>query len=164
MQRNGLLSNHSLCHTRGYQALSLIYFQVPPVRDIGAGLNEGRVVCESKLSSPERFGELTRRLHYLHQKNLQLLVFLSDIGAFSSKQQKKQFWHRFRDQVSGIITCTEFEFKTRRELITPARRCGQDFATGKNFSFNQYHNKQFCVFSWESYFIKAVENFFPVFE
>ena len=97
VQRNGLLSNHSLFHSRGYQALSLIYFQVPLVRDMGAELNEGRVVCESKLSSPERLGELTRRLHYLHQNHLQLLVFLSDIGAFSSKQQKKQFWHRFRD-------------------------------------------------------------------
>ena len=39
----------------------------------------------------------------------------------------------------------------------------QDFATGKNFSFNQCHNKEFCVFSQESYFIKAKENFFPVF-
>ena len=29
----------------------------------------------------------------------------------------------------------------------------QDFATGKNFSFNQCHNEEFCVFSQESYFI-----------
>ena len=36
----------------------------------------------------------------------------------------------------------------------------QDFATGKNFSLNQRHNKQFCVFPRESYFIKAIENFF----
>ena len=33
----------------------------------------------------------------------------------------------------------------------------------KNFSFNQYHNKEFCVFSQQSYYIKAIENFFPVF-
>ena len=39
----------------------------------------------------------------------------------------------------------------------------QDFVTGKNFSFNQCHNKEFCIFSWESYFIKAIKNFFPVF-
>ena len=39
----------------------------------------------------------------------------------------------------------------------------QDFVTGNNFSFNQCHNKEFCVFSQESYFIKAKENFFPVF-
>ena len=51
----------------------------------------------------------------------------------------------------------------KQELITRARRRVQDFATGKNFSFNQYHNKEFCVFSRESYFIKAIENFFPVF-
>ena len=39
----------------------------------------------------------------------------------------------------------------------------QDFATGKNFPFDQCHNKEFCVFSQESCFIKAIENFFPVF-
>lgn len=39
VQRNGLLRNHSLCHSRGYQALSLIHFQVPLVLDMGAGLN-----------------------------------------------------------------------------------------------------------------------------
>ena len=40
---------------------------------------------------------------------------------------------------------------------------GQDFATGKNFSFNQCHTKSFAFFPRESYFIKAIENFFPVF-
>ena len=40
----------------------------------------------------------------------------------------------------------------------------QDFATGKNFSFNQYKPKQrVFLFPWESYFIKETENFFPVF-
>ena len=44
-----------------------------------------------------------------------------------------------------------------------ARLCGQDFATGKNFSFNQCHTKSFAFFPWEIYFIKAIENFFLVF-
>ena len=48
-------------------------------------------------------------------------------------------------------------------MITRARLRIQDFATGKNFSFNHCHNKEFGVFSWESYFIKAIENSFPVF-
>ena len=48
-------------------------------------------------------------------------------------------------------------------MITHARLRGQDFATGKNFSFNQCHTKSFAFFSRESYFIKAIENFFPVF-
>ena len=40
----------------------------------------------------------------------------------------------------------------------------QDFATGKNFSFNQCSEKrEFCFFSLERYFIKAIENFFPLF-
>ena len=43
-----------------------------------------------------------------------------------------------------------------------ARLCVQNFATD-NFSFNQCHNKEFRVFSQESYFTKAIENFFPVF-
>ena len=52
----------------------------------------------------------------------------------------------------------------KQELITRARLRGQDFATGKNFCFNQQsHTKSFAFFSWESYFIKAIENFFPVF-
>ena len=33
----------------------------------------------------------------------------------------------------------------------------------KNFSSNQCLNKEFCVFSWENYFIKAIETFFHVF-
>ena len=48
-------------------------------------------------------------------------------------------------------------------MIMRARLRVQDFATGKNFSFNQCHNKEFYVFSQESYVIKAIENFFPVF-
>ena len=42
----------------------------------------------------------------------------------------------------------------------------QDFVdkTGtKNFSFNQSHTKSFTFFLGESYFIKAIENFFPEF-
>ena len=48
-------------------------------------------------------------------------------------------------------------------LVTRARLRGQHFATGKNFSFNQSHTKSFAFFSRESYFIKAIENSFPVF-
>ena len=39
----------------------------------------------------------------------------------------------------------------------------QDFSTDENFSFNQCHNKEFCVSSRESRFIKGIEIFFPVF-
>ena len=39
----------------------------------------------------------------------------------------------------------------------------QDFANGKNFLLISNLNKEFFVFSPESYFIKAIENFFPVF-
>ena len=39
----------------------------------------------------------------------------------------------------------------------------QDFATGKNFSFNQCPKQRVLLFSRESCFIKAIENFFPVF-
>ena len=59
----------------------------------------------------------------------------------------------------------------RAPLKTPAREampaCARtsckDFATGKNVSFNQCHNKELCAFSRESKFIKAMENFSPVF-
>ena len=40
----------------------------------------------------------------------------------------------------------------------------QNFATGKNFPFNQCSKQEsFAFFSEESYFIKATQNFFPVF-
>ena len=50
----------------------------------------------------------------------------------------------------------------KQELITRARLRGQDFATGKNFPFNQGHTECFTFFSRESYFIKAIENVFRV--
>ena len=51
-------------------------------------------------------------------------------------------------------TKTDFAYKLRV----------QDLATGKNFSFNRcFKQGSFGFFSRESYFIKAIENFFPVF-
>ena len=35
---------------------------------------------------------------------------------------------------------------TKQELITRARLRGQDFASGKNFSFNHCHTKSFAFF------------------
>ena len=40
----------------------------------------------------------------------------------------------------------EIIFCAKQELITRARLRVQDFATGKNFSSNQCHYKEFCVF------------------
>ena len=37
-------------------------------------------------------------------------------------------------------------FLAKQELITRARLRVHDFTTGENFSFNQRHNKEFCVF------------------
>ena len=34
----------------------------------------------------------------------------------------------------------------KQELIARASLRVHDFATGKNFSFNQYHKKEFCIF------------------
>ena len=63
------------------------------------------------------------------------------------------------------VFCKASFCKTR--LITRARLRGQDsaedFVTVKNFSFNQCHTKSSAFFSRESYFIKAIENFLPVF-
>ena len=49
---------------------------------------------------------------------------------------------------------------TKQELITRARLRVQDFATGKNFSFNQCHNKEFCVFSRGKWFCKSNRELF----
>ena len=42
----------------------------------------------------------------------------------------------------------------KHELITRARLCVQDFATGKNSSFNECQDKELCVFSRDCYFKK----------
>ena len=44
------------------------------------------------------------------------------------------------------IFILEGNFFAKQELITQARRRVQDFATGKNLSFNQCHNKEFRVY------------------
>ena len=83
-------------------------------------------------------------------------------------------WKIFTIKLSHLFFRLSWHFKREKsvfwkhlfaiqELITRARLRVQDFATGKNFSFNHRHNKEFCVFSQKSNFIKAIENFFPVF-
>ena len=44
------------------------------------------------------------------------------------------------------IRTLESLFFAKQELITRARLRVHDFTTGENFSFNQRHNKEFCVF------------------
>ena len=60
------------------------------------------------------------------------------------------------------VFCKASFCKTRTDYACKTS-IGQDFTTGENFSFNQCHTKSFAFFSRESYFIKAIENFFPVF-
>ena len=77
-----------------------------------------------------------------------------------------QFFFAQADSLSKKNLYFEKYLFAIQELIMRARLYVQDFATGKNFSFNQCHNKEFCVFSRDSnllIFIKAIENFFPVF-
>ena len=52
--------------------------------------------------------------------------------------------------------------KTRTDY-TYIKLRAQDFATGKSLSFNQQPKQRVFLFSRESYFIKAIENFLPVF-
>ena len=61
---------------------------------------------------------------------------------------------RILESIFFCKTKTDYAYKLRV----------QDFATGKNFSFNQCSKQEhFAFFPLESYFIKAIENFFPVF-
>ena len=74
-----------------------------------------------------------------------------------------QFFFAQADILSEKNQCFGKHLFAKQERSTRARIRGQGFATGKNFSFNLCHNKEFCVFSLESYFKKGIENFFPVF-
>ena len=51
----------------------------------------------------------------------------------------------------------------KQELITRSRLRVQDFGTGKNFCFNQYHNKEFLSFFSGKLFYKSNRKLFPVF-
>ena len=74
-----------------------------------------------------------------------------------------QFFFAYVDILSEKNPYFAKHLFAKQELITRSRLRGQDFATDKNFSFNQCHTKSFAFFSRESYCIKAIENFFPVF-
>ena len=65
--------------------------------------------------------------------------------------------NRYKEGVS-IFLHLSWHFKREKSAVCTAPFC--NFATGKNFSFNQCHTKSFAFFSRESYFIKAIENFF----
>ena len=65
--------------------------------------------------------------------------------------------NRYKEGVS-IFLRLSWHFKREKSAVCTVPFC--NFATGKNFSFNQCHTKSFAFFSRESYFIKAIENFF----
>ena len=118
------------------------------------------------------------------------MVVASRCFAFRALITQARIWKSFSDQNSTSLlylpipfagwkslqtSCVNFfslklknpylgkHLLAKQELITRERLRVQDFATGKNFCFNQCHNKEFFVFSQESYFLKVIENFFPVF-
>ena len=59
-------------------------------------------------------------------------------------------WNIFTNKLCEFWFRLSWRFKreksAKEELITRASLRVHDFATGKNFSFNQYHNKEFSVF------------------
>ena len=81
--------------------------------------------------------------------------------------------NRYKEGES-IFLCLSWHFKREKSVFCKASFCKTrthytwknswtDFVTGKNFSFNQCHTKSFAFFSLENYFIKVIENFFPVY-
>ena len=55
-------------------------------------------------------------------------------------------WHFKQEKFVFCKTRTDYPYKAHV----------QHFATGRNFSFNQCHKQQVLLYSWESYFIKAI--------
>ena len=66
-------------------------------------------------------------------------------------------WKIFTNKLSFFFFRLSWHFKwenpyfekhpfAKQELIMRGRLRVQDFVTGKNFSFNQGHNREFCVF------------------
>ena len=73
-----------------------------------------------------------------------------------------QFLFAYADILSDKNPYFRKHLSAKQELITHVRLRGQDFATGKNFSFKQCHTKSFAFFL-EKLFYKSNRKLFPVF-
>ena len=98
----------------------------------------------------------TRQVYFIYS-------FLRRLKLGKSLQRRRvTFFFRLSCHLSKKSPYFGKHLFAKQVLITRARLGGQDFATGKNFSFNQCMQRVLHFFA-ESYFIKVIENFFPVF-
>ena len=81
----------------------------------------------------------TRQVYFIYP-------FVRRLKLGKSLQKKCQFFFAEADILSEKSRILESILFAKQELITRARLRGQDFATGKNFSFNQCHTKSFAFF------------------
>ena len=147
------LNTHAFFCSHNYD--SLIVAKVPHITDslLGWQARANHASTNLKKFLSWKLDKFTLFTHSLVSWNLENLYKHAMSVCFRLswhfKREKSVFWKAY--------------FLAKQELIMWARLHVPDFATGKNFSFNQSGNKEFRIFSWESEFIKALENFVPVF-
>ena len=81
-------------------------------------------------------------------ENLTSLLYYLPISSFAKTWIKYLYKHAVSIffHLSWHFKREQSVFFAKQKLITSERLCVQDFTTGiKNFSFNQCHNKEFCV-------------------
>ena len=100
-----------------------------------------RNVCCSRATRKQEFekvfGLKTGQVYFIYPFPRRLKIFTNVMCqlfrlSWHFKREKSVFW--------------KAAFFAKQELIMRARLRVQDFATCKNFSFNQCHNKEFCCF------------------
>ena len=100
-----------------------------------------RKVCCSQATRKHEFekvfGLKTGQFYFIYPFPRRLKIFTNVMCqlfrlSWHFKREKSVFW--------------KAAFFAKQELIMRARLRLQDFATCKNFSFNQCHNKEFCCF------------------
>ena len=91
---------------------------------------------------------------------MKILLFVNVLSLEKRCNQLKYYWHKKKKR-SPKTTAQLIYCKTRTGYTYKLRV--QDFATGKNFSSNQYPKQRVLLLFRESYLQKAIVNVFPVF-
>ena len=98
-----------------------------------------------------------------NSKSLLYLPIPSSAETWKVVKKKVCTYHFFSLKLTVLSEKNPYFAKhlfAKQELITRARLRGQDFATGKNFSFNQCHTKSFAFFFSGKLFYKSNRKLF----
>ena len=131
-------------------------------------LAEGRVCmrvckhsCDVKMFCFSRANHVSTNLKkFLTSKLDKVTLFTHSFVGWNLENLYKQAVSTFFQILSEKNPYFGKHLFAKQELITRARLRVQDFGTGKNFCFNQYHNKEFLSFFSVKLFYKSNRKLF----